>query len=283
MIREEPMDETLSKFQELNELALGYGRELVLALAILVLGLIAAKYLRKYSVVVLNRIIPKPALVATITNVLYVLFIIFLVLFVLVEAGMDPLVIRRLLLMVTLAVVALIIVFRPYIPTLPFKEGNIIKTSDFLGKVEATTFLNTRIKTFDGKTVFIPNRKILDDFVINYHFTPYRRVAIEFGVKYDQDIMKAKQILEALFIEDPRILPTPRPAVSVKGWEQGAVVLWARGWAKNAKYFITKLELMEKVTLRFQNEGIIMAFTRRDLHLFHQTKLPAFENEEYKT
>ena len=274
------MNDTFAKLNELNTIALSYGKQLVLALAILVFGLIAAGYLKKYSYILLSKIIPRPSLVATITNVLYVLFILFLAVAVLKEAGVDPLVIRRMLLMVTLAVVALIVLFRPYIPSLPFKVGNIIKTSDFMGKVEATTFLNTRIKTFDGKTVFIPNSKILNDYVINYHFTPHRRVAIEVGVKYDQDIMKAKQILETLFIEDPRILPTPRPAVNVKGWEQGAVVLWARGWADNAKAFMTKCELKEKTTLRFQNEGIIMAFTRRDMHLFHQTPLPDFEKEE---
>jgi len=274
------MNETFTKLSELNNIALSYGKELVIALAILVFGLIAAQYLRKYSGILLKRIIPNPSLVATIANVLYVLFLLFLVVFVLKEAGVNILVIRRVLLMVTLAAVALIVVFRPYIPSLPFKVGNIIKTSDFMGKVEATTFLNTRIKTFDGKTVFIPNSKILNDYVINYHFTPHRRVAIEIGVKYDQDIMKAKQILETLFIEDPRILSTPRPAVNVKGWEQGAVILWARGWADNAKSFITKCELKEKTTLRFQNEGIIMAFTRRDLHLFHQNPLPDFEKEE---
>jgi len=274
------MNETFTKLSELNNIALSYGKELVIALAILVFGLIVAQYLRKYSGTLLKRIIPNPSLVATIANVLYVLFLLFLVVFVLKEAGVNILVIRRVLLMVTLAAVALIVVFRPYIPSLPFKVGNIIKTSDFMGKVEATTFLNTRIKTFDGKTVFIPNSKILNDYVINYHFTPHRRVAIEIGVKYDQDIMKAKQILETLFIEDPRILSTPRPAVNVKGWEQGAVILWARGWADNAKSFITKCELKEKTTLRFQNEGIIMAFTRRDLHLFHQNPLPDFEKEE---
>ena len=274
------MDETFTKLNELNNIALIYGKELVIALAILVFGLIAAQYLRKYSNILLNKIISKLSIAATITNVLYVLFMLFLVVFVLNEAGVNPLVIRRLVLTVTLTAIALIVLFRPYIPSLPFHVGNIIKTSEFLGKVEATTFLNTRIKTFDGKTVFIPNNKILNDYVINYYFTPHRRVAIEVGVKYDQDIMKAKQVLETLFIEAPRILPTPRPAVNVKGWDEGAVVLWARGWAENTKSFITKCELMEKVTLRFQNEGIIMAFTRRDLHLFHQNPIPDFEKEE---
>ena len=275
------MNGTFARLQELNDLALSYGKELVVALAILVCGLIAAQYLKKYSIIFLKKIFTNLSLAATIANVLYILFMLFLVVFVLKEAGIDPLVIRRLMLVLTLAAVALIILFRPYIPTLPFKVGNTIKTSDFLGKVEATTFLNTRIKTFDGKTVFIPNSKILNDFVINYHFTPHRRVAFDVGIKYDQDIMKAKQILESLFIEDPRVMETPRPAVYMKGWDEGAVILWVRGWVENAKYWVTKCELIEKTTLRFQNEGIIMAFTRRDLHLFHKSSLPGIDSEEF--
>ena len=39
---------------------------------------------------------------------------------------------------------------------------------DLLGKVEGTTFLNTRMRTLDGLTVFIPNRQIFNDIVINY-------------------------------------------------------------------------------------------------------------------
>jgi small conductance mechanosensitive channel len=54
------------------------------------------------------------------------------------------------------------------LPTLPFKVGNTIKAADLMGKVEAIRFLNTRLQTFDGKTFFVPNRKILDDIVINY-------------------------------------------------------------------------------------------------------------------
>ena len=50
------MDETFTKLNELNNIALIYGKELVIALAILVFGLIAAQYLRKYSNILLNKI-----------------------------------------------------------------------------------------------------------------------------------------------------------------------------------------------------------------------------------
>ena len=73
------MNETFARLEELNNIALSYGKELVIALALLVFGLIAAQYLRKYANIMLKRIIPKPAVAATITNILYVLFLLFVV------------------------------------------------------------------------------------------------------------------------------------------------------------------------------------------------------------
>jgi small conductance mechanosensitive channel len=191
-------------------------------------------------------------------------------------AGMHTVIIRRILAAITLAAVGLIVLFRPYIPTLPFKVGNTIKTGDLFGKVEATTFLNTRLRTFEGLTVFVPNSKILNDYVINYHFTPTRRIKVDVGIRYDQDILKAKQVLEAIMIEDPRVKTKPRPVVYVLNLADSWVKLGGRCWVDNLKYWVTKCELVEKVKLRFDQEGITIAFPQRDVHLYHETPLPAF-------
>jgi small conductance mechanosensitive channel len=190
--------------------------------------------------------------------------------------GVEPIIIRRTFVTIILAAVGLIVLFRPYIPTLPFKVGNTIKTGDLFGKVEATTFLNTRLRTLEGLTIFVPNRKILDDYLINYHFTPTRRVKVNVGIAYDQDILKAKQIMEAIMIADPRVKTKPRPVVYVLELADSCVTLGGRCWVDNLKYWVTKCELTEKVKLRFDQEGIIIAFPQRDVHLYHETPLPAF-------
>jgi len=270
---------TFLEIQQFQEFALHYGKQIVFALAILVFGLISAQYFRKYFKIFLRRFMKNEPLIATITNVFYTIILIFVIAYVLQLVGMHTLVIRRLLIVITLGVITLVVVFRPYIPTLPFKVGQVIKTGDLLGRVEATTFIHTRISTFDGRTVFVPNTKILNDYVINYRYTPNRRVVLEVGIRYDQDLLKAKQILESIFVEDPRVLPTPRPAVYVKALEPGWVLLWARGWTENVKYWMVKCELLEKTKFRFDHEGIIIAFPQRDVHLYHETPFPAFNEK----
>jgi small conductance mechanosensitive channel len=182
------------------------------------------------------------------------------------QAGFKTQIVFRFLMIAGLAAVGVLVLFRPYIPSLPYKVGNTIKVGDVLGKVEATTFLNTRIKTFDGLTVFIPNRQILDDIVINYHFTGTRRVKVDVGIGYDQDILKAKRIMEEIMLADPRVKTTPRPVVYTMDLEDSWVKLGGRAWVDNAKFWITRCDLIEKVKYRFDKENIKIAFPQLDVH-----------------
>ena len=183
-----------------------------------------------------------------------------------VVMGLPARPVLQILTMISLAVAGIIAVFRPLLPTLPFKVGNTVKVGDLLGKVEATTVLNTRLKTFDGKTVFIPNRKIVNDDVINFHFTPTRRFTLKVNIKFDQNLMKAKQIIESVMVEDPRVRVTPRPVVYLMSLEKGYMELQGRGWTDNVKAFVVTRELLEKTKLRFDQEGFALAVPQLQVH-----------------
>ena len=268
------METQIADFARFGEITLQYGKEVVLALAILVLGLIVAQIVNKLIKRALRKLTSNESLVSIAGNIIYFIIVILVVAAALDQAGVNPLIIRRILLGVSLVVAGLFIIFRPYIPTLPFKVGNTIMTGDLLGKVEATTFLNTRLRTFDGKTVYVPNSKILNDYLINYHFTPDRRFELDIGIGYDQDILKAKQILEAILIEDPRVLTKPRPIVYVVNLADSCVELSGRAWVQNIKCWKTKCDLLEKAKLRFDAEGIAIAFPQRDVHVYYKNAPP---------
>lgn len=261
----------IQTFQNIVEL---YGINLLLALAILVGGLILAKFAQKYLKYLLRRFILSEGLVATVANIIFILIIMIVVVVSLHIAGMHTDVVRRALIGLCLVIIGLITIFRPLIPTLPFKVGNTIKTGDLLGRVEAITLLNTRLKTFDGKTVFVPNSKIINDYVTNYHFTPERRFEVDIGIGYNQNLFKAKQLLEAIMTEDPRVLPNPRPVVYVTNLADSCVQLSGRGWIQNIQYWKTKCDLLEKTKLRFDQEGIVIAYPQRDVHLYYETTVP---------
>ncbi|UCB49703.1 MAG: mechanosensitive ion channel [Deltaproteobacteria bacterium] len=257
----------LGRFQEVVQL---YGFDLLLSLAMLVAGLILAKLIHKYCKIILRRFISKESTVATVANIISLLIIVYVVSVSLHHVGMDTIVIRRIIIALTLAVIAVIIVFRPLIPSLPFKVGQVVKAGNLLGKVESTSLINTRLRTFDGKTFFVPNQKIINDIVQNYHLTGTRRIKLNVGIRYDQDLMKAKQVLEAIMVEDPRVNVNPRPVVWVLNLTNGCVELGGRCWVDNVKYWKTRCELLEKTKLRFDAEGIVIAHPQRDVHIYYE-------------
>jgi len=266
------MEDNLLKVNQMTGFVLKYGQEVILALLILVVGLILANLVKKFSRQWLGKMTSNRTLISSVTNILYVLILFFVVGAALQQTGINTLVIRRILIGTTLIFVTLIIIFRHYIPTLPYKVGNTIKTGELLGKVEAMSLINTRIRTFDGNTIYVPNNKVLNDYFINYHVTPDRRIKVDVAIRYDQDLLKAKQILEILMISDPRTLSTPRPVVWVLNLEDSYVKLGARAWVENLKYWKTQCELFEKIKLRFDYEGIEFAFPQRDVHFYHGAK-----------
>ena len=270
----------MEKYKEMGELIASQGQYFIIALIILVVGLIVLKQVSKLLKLILERLALKPQTVSTVSSIICIILLVIIVATALEYLGMSTIVIRNVIFLVSLAVIGIIAIFRPLIPTLPFKVGNTVKVGDLLGKIEGTTILSTRMRTFDGKTVFIPNTKILNDFVINYHFTDTRRIKVDVGIGYDQDILKAKQILEVLMVEDPRVRVKPRPAVYVLNLADSCVKLGGRCWVDNVKYWATKCDLIEKTKLRFNNEGITIAFPQLDVHHYHGDTSLEFPGDE---
>jgi small conductance mechanosensitive channel len=256
----------MERLLKLGEAMSLYGTRIALTLAVLIAGLLLVRGIDKILRKALFRLMPARPFVTTICHAVYIIMVIVVIAGAATEFGARPINVIRFMSIVTLAVIGLIIFLRPFFPSMPFKVGNTIKAGDLLGVVEAITFLNTRLRTFDGKIFFLPNRKIIDDVVINYHLTPTRRVEINVDICYDQDLYKAKQVLEALMIEDPRVKDEPSPVVRFIKLASNAVELGGRCWVDNDQWWATRCDLIERTKHRFDNEGIQFAFPQLVLH-----------------
>lgn len=272
------MNDQVTKLHELGKVMQEHGLQLILALLILILGLFLTKWAIKVLKTVLAKFTKNAATISIIANSVGVLMLGVVIVASAMEIGAKPGPLIALIMIIVLAVIGVIVVFRPLIPTLPFTVGNTVKVGDLLGKVEATTILNTRVRTFDGKTFFVPNRQILDDIVINYHFTKTRRVKVDVTIRYDQDLLKAKQLIEAVMTEDARILTKPAPQVYVLELGLNGVKLGGRCWVNNAKYWVTKCELQEKTKLRFDAESIRFAYPQ--MNVYHRNDLETPPSQE---
>jgi len=261
------MENELSRLQVFSETLSQHGREIMLALLILICGLLVAKWIHHGLSRVMRKLNPNSKVAPLVCNSMYIIIIAIAIVATAVQLGAQPVNLLRLVAIIVLIIIGVMVFLKPFIPTLPFKVGNTVKAGDLLGKVEAISLLNTRMKTFDGKTFFVPNRQILNDVVINYHFTHTRRVKVDVSIRYDQDLLKAKRTLEMIMIEDPRVKPKPGPMVYVIGLSNNSIDLGGRCWVDNKNYWGARCDLLEKTKLRFDKEGIRFAFPQLDLHI----------------
>ncbi|AZZ93260.1 mechanosensitive ion channel [Hahella sp. KA22] len=77
----------------------------------------------------------------------------------------------------------------------PFRVGDIVATADIMGTVEAINLRNTHILTFSGQRVILPNKAVFTNKLTNYSITRQRRLEIQVGISYADDIDKAAKVI----------------------------------------------------------------------------------------
>lgn len=73
-------------------------------------------------------------------------------------------------------------------------DGDIIESNDHMGVVERVEMRATRLRTFDGRLVIIPNSEVYKTPLVNYSDRRTRRVDIPVGVSYGDDLEKVRRV-----------------------------------------------------------------------------------------
>lgn len=84
----------------------------------------------------------------------------------------------------------------------PFSIGGIIEVVDKTGTVTALSFRTTRIRTFDGRNIYLPNATPIKNPLTNYTKEGLLRHDFVIGLDYDNDMVKA---IETVLNEMSRI------------------------------------------------------------------------------
>jgi small conductance mechanosensitive channel len=76
----------------------------------------------------------------------------------------------------------------------PINVGDIVEANDYFGTVEAIDMRFTKIRSSQGQIVVIPNRTVLENPLINYSASGERRVDLECGISYSEDMQKVSAV-----------------------------------------------------------------------------------------
>ena len=154
----------------------------------------------------------------------------------------------------------MMIVFRP------FKLGDFIEAGGVVGVVEQISIFSTMMKTGDNREIIVPNGQIYAGAITNYSARDTRRIDMVFGIGYDDDMLKAKKIMEGILVAHELVLEDPAPAVAVAELADSSVNFNVRPWVNSADYWGVRSDLIEQIKLAFDAEGISIPYPQMDVH-----------------
>jgi small conductance mechanosensitive channel len=160
--------------------------------------------------------------------------------------------------------------------TRPFKIDDYIEASGQSGTVEAIHITQTILRTPDNKVVYIPNGTLSSSEIINYSAKDTRRLDLVFGISYDSNVSKAKEILTTLCEKHELVLKDPAPFIKVKEQADSSINLLMRIWVKSEDYWTVNFDMMENVLNAFNENGIDIPFNQLDVNI---TNKPAPKTE----
>lgn len=149
----------------------------------------------------------------------------------------------------------------------PFKKGDYIEDYQTAGQVEKIDLLYTTLVTFDNKVITVPNGRLANSTIVNYTKSDTRRVDCTFTVTYMDDIMKVKEILQAVAESNPLIFAEPAPLIGVAGQGEGRIEVDLKVWCKTDDYQDVEYYLQEQVKIAFDEADIRMAYPQMEVLL----------------
>ncbi|MBE7640714.1 mechanosensitive ion channel [Salegentibacter sp. BLCTC] len=155
----------------------------------------------------------------------------------------------------------------------PFKVGDWIEVQGVSGTVVEISLFYTKLDTFGNQRAVIPNGELSNDNIINYSYNGTRKENLSFGISYDDDLKKAKEVLRNLVEEQEDVLKDPAPQVIVSELGADSVNFSVRYFAENSKFWDLHWYMIEEGKIRLEEAGMTIPYPQRDVYLYDQTKM----------
>lgn len=158
----------------------------------------------------------------------------------------------------------------------PIEIGDQIEVGGRLGKVKEIGIRSSKLATFEGAEVIIPNGDLLSQHVVNWTLSNnHRRVEIIVGVSYGSNLKIAKQLLEELLLKNNKVDRHPAPLVLVHQFNQSSIDFRLLFWTDISQWVELRSEIHLAVDEAFKKAGIEIPFPQQDVYIKQMPDRPA--------
>ncbi len=259
--------------------------------ALLFLNILEALALQVYNL--RGRAFPVPALLRNIIRFLYLLAAVFAILRFGLRIDISPLLASTALLTAVIGfalqgVLGNLLGGMSLHLTRSMVPGDWIRVGDDEGRVVATNWRETRLRTLGGHTIVVPNSIVSSSVVRNLSTpTPVRRHEINVGASYSDAPGEVIAALESAALQVPEVLRRPKPNAYVTEYQDYGINYVLRYWSK--RYFDRTPvdgDVGRMIWYEFKRRGIEIPFPMSDKLLndfmavvYRQRKLPPDDGE----
>ena len=147
----------------------------------------------------------------------------------------------------------------------PIRIGDYVECQGVDGTVEEIQLFHTKLNTPDNKVVIVPNGPLANGNIINYSIKKTRRVDLVFSISYNDDVVKAIQVIQSVVDKHDLILKEPTSFVRMGNLGSSSIDINCRVWVKSDNYWTVYFDLLNDVKVAFDNNNITIPYNQLDV------------------
>lgn len=146
----------------------------------------------------------------------------------------------------------------------PFHIGDQIRTENFEGTVEEINMRSTRLTTYEGERVVLPNTDVYTKAIQVRTAYPTRRIRVTVRIAYGESVEEARSTIRRALQETEGVHADPQPWVYVSEFGEFAVVFTVYFWTDShqANVLAVNDRAATSIKLALDRAGIEIPYPR---------------------
>jgi len=160
----------------------------------------------------------------------------------------------------------------------PFRVGDLVEVNGKLGEVHKIDILYTRIQTFDGRIITMPNGNVANSDVDNRSMNDIRRIDLFLKFDFKEDLDRIREVLYASQTKHEKVLKEPEPDVRLDHIGDYEMVVTVRSWIQSDDYWPMYWIQLEAAKKGLDEAGIALTIPKRGVYQLGEDIPKAEEN-----
>lgn len=150
----------------------------------------------------------------------------------------------------------------------PINVGDVVQVGELMGTVKTLGLRASKVKSFDGAEVIVPNGSLISNNLINWTLSDAnRRMDIRVGVAYGTDPKVVLEIIKSVAMEHKVVRQDPQPSPYFLGFGDSSLDFRLLAWVDIDNRLSVESEIYTAINDKLAEAGIEIPFPQRDLHI----------------